>query len=131
MKKRISLALVVPMLGALGAAHAQAPVTPEFVMANNDLNKDGIITREEAMKAGRQLAQAWDFFDTNKDGKVDMDELKKGLAAAQESGAPPPAAATSASPQPAKASDAGKAPAVAKAGPDTKAAAAQPAPAAK
>jgi hypothetical protein len=61
-------------------AFAQDATKPEEVLANNDLNKDGVITREEATKAGRQLAQLWDYFDLNKDGKVDMDELKKVLA---------------------------------------------------
>jgi hypothetical protein len=88
--KKSSIVFMLPALFAVSVAQAQAAVTPEFVMANNDLNKDGIITREEATKAGRQLAQTWDFFDTNMDGKVNTDELKKGLAAAQ-AGAPPAA----------------------------------------
>lgn len=90
MKKEISLLCVLGLSAGLGVAQEQPAVTPEFVMGNNDLDKDGIITRDEATKAGRQLAQRWDFFDTNKDGKVDMAEVKAGLVARQASVAPPP-----------------------------------------
>jgi EF hand len=87
------MSLAVAALLAAAATHAQAPggppgggpgggqqITPDFVMANNDLNKDGVITKEEATKAGKQLIQVWDTYDLNKDGKVDRDELVKGLA---------------------------------------------------
>ena len=94
MKNGISLVCVLGLSAGLGVAQAQTAVTPEFVMGNNDLDKDGIITREEATKAGRQLAQTWDFFDTSKDGKVDLEELKAGLTASQASGTPPPTSAT-------------------------------------
>jgi hypothetical protein len=114
MKKLIAPLFVISALGVVAAAFAQAPApgaggapqvaTPEVVMANNDTNKDGIITKEEATKVGRNLAQAWDQYDANKDGKVDMEEIKKGLAA-QQGGAPggaPPAAAAPAAPPAAK-----------------------------
>jgi hypothetical protein len=102
MKKRI-LGISALISFALGAAHAQAPVTAEFVMANNDLNKDGVISHDEANKAGRQLAQTWAFFDTNQDEKVTMEELKAGLAArAQQTAATPPAATPPAASTPAK-----------------------------
>ena len=102
MKKwNCSIMLLLPALCGAGAAHAQPPtaVTPEFVMANNDLNKDGIITREEADKAGRQLAQNWDTFDLNKDGKVDTGELTQALAGLS-APVPPPSAAGPPAPTP-------------------------------
>ena len=49
-----------------------------IVMANNDLNKDGVITKEEATKAAKQLIQAWDTYDLNKDGKVDRGRADQG-----------------------------------------------------
>jgi hypothetical protein len=114
MSKIKSKLFILPALLIAGAAQAQAPapgvggpaaaITPEAVMANNDANKDGIITKEEATKAARNLAQRWDAFDANKDGKVDIEEVKKGLAAgAGPGGAPgaaPPAAAPPAATQP-------------------------------
>jgi hypothetical protein len=68
------------------------------VIANNDTNKDGVVTKDEATKVGRTLAQMWDTFDANKDGKVDLDEVKKGLAATQGGGAPGGAPAPAAPP---------------------------------
>jgi len=72
-----------------------APGSPEFVLANNDLNKDGIVTREEAMQVGRVLGQSWETYDVNKDGKVDLQELQ-GVRAATvaAAGVDQPAAAT-------------------------------------
>lgn len=108
MKKLHLTWLVIPAALAAGVALAQAPaqqpVTADFVLQNNDTNKDGVITKEEATKAARQLAQVWDTFDANKDGKVDRDEITKGLAATQGGGAggppagAPPAADTPATP---------------------------------
>lgn len=103
MNKSNTLSLAVAAMLAAAAANAQAPagppgggpgggqqITPDFVMANNDLNKDGVITKEEATKAGKQLIQVWDIYDLNKDGKVDRDELVKGLAANMGGGGGPP-----------------------------------------
>jgi Ca2+-binding EF-hand superfamily protein len=104
------LALLLALAIAVHAAThaAQAPVSPgtssptpgsatsqvsvETAMANNDLNKDGVITKAEATKAARRLIQSWDQYDLNKDGKVDKSELAKGLAALQDgAGTTPPA----------------------------------------
>lgn len=96
MKKLNPTFLVIPAAlmasVSLAQAPAQQPVTADFVLQNNDTNKDGIITKEEATKAARQLAQVWDTFDANKDGKVDREEITKGLAATQGGGAGGPAA---------------------------------------
>lgn len=54
-----------------------AAARPEAIMANNDLNKDGVITKEEAVKSGKALARMWDSYDLNKDGKVELAELAK------------------------------------------------------
>jgi hypothetical protein len=104
--------LVTAVSLALGAQAAQAaapgggePVTAEVVITNNDQNKDGVVTKAEAVATGRQLAQAWDTFDTNKDGKVDVEEVRKVLAAQQGGGPPavtPPAAAPPATGAPAR-----------------------------
>jgi hypothetical protein len=110
MKKRISLVSMLTAVVVVGVAHAQqGPITPEFVMANNDLNKDGVITHEEAIKAGKQLALTWDRFDANKDGKVTVDEIKKGLAGP--AGAAPAPAPSAAQTPAAKATTAPAAPA--------------------
>jgi hypothetical protein len=80
--------------GAAGSTpeSSAAQVSVETAMANNDLNKDGVITKAEATKAARRLIQSWDQYDLNKDGKVDKTELAKGLAALQDgAGATPPA----------------------------------------
>jgi hypothetical protein len=110
--KRLSANLfIVPALLVAGAVQAQAPapapgaggpgaVTPETVLANNDANKDGIITKEEATKAARNLILRWDAADLNKDNKVDMEEIKKWLAAGGVN-APVPGAAPGAAPPPA------------------------------
>lgn len=55
-----------------------AAARPEAIMASNDLDKDGIITKEEATKAARALIRTWDSYDLNKDGLVDHAELAKG-----------------------------------------------------
>ena len=54
-----------------------AATRPEAILANNDLNKDGVITKEEATKAGKALGRMWDSYDLNKDGKVELAELAK------------------------------------------------------
>lgn len=47
------------------------------ILANNDLDKDGVVTKEEAKKAGKALIRMWDSYDLNKDGKVELAELAK------------------------------------------------------
>ncbi len=54
-----------------------AMVKPDFVVKNNDLNGDGIVTREEAMKSGASLARMWELYDLDKDGKVNAAEIGK------------------------------------------------------
>jgi uncharacterized protein len=83
MKRTDTAWILLPALLMTGSVLGQAaPGSPEFVMANNDLNKDGIVTREEAINAGRALGQAWNTYDLNKDDKVDLEELKSIRAAA-------------------------------------------------
>jgi hypothetical protein len=66
-----ALALLVSA-GAL----AQQPPAPEQIMADNDLNDDGVITREEAQEAGTPLAMFFDMIDSNGDGRITMEELQ-------------------------------------------------------
>ncbi len=54
-----------------------AATRPEAIMTNNDLNKDGVVTKEEATKAGKALIRMWDSYDLNKDGKVELAELAR------------------------------------------------------
>lgn len=49
----------------------------EAILANNDLDKDGVVTKEEARKSGKALIRMWDSYDLNKDGKVELAELAK------------------------------------------------------
>jgi hypothetical protein len=53
----------------------QPPPPFETVMGRNDLNKDGIIAKEEAVQAGTPLGQGFDMWDPNKDGTIDSSEL--------------------------------------------------------
>jgi Ca2+-binding EF-hand superfamily protein len=50
---------------------------PAKIIANNDLNGDGIVTKEEATQAGKALIRMWDSYDRDKDGKVDATEVRK------------------------------------------------------
>lgn len=54
-----------------------AAARPEAILASNDLNKDGVVTKEEAKTAGRALIRMWDSYDLNKDGIVELSELAK------------------------------------------------------
>jgi hypothetical protein len=115
MKRLNATLFIVPALLVAGSVQAQAPapapgaggpgaVTPETVLANNDANKDGIITKEEATKAARNLILRWDVADLNKDDKVDTEEIKKWLAAGGVNAPAPggaPGAAPGAAPPPA------------------------------
>lgn len=67
----------------VGGASGGQQISAEQVMANNDLNKDGSVTKQEATKADKQLIRLWDSFDMNGDGKVDISEVRKTLALAQ------------------------------------------------
>jgi Ca2+-binding EF-hand superfamily protein len=66
---------LVKITGESGGNMAAA--RPETILANNDLDKDGIVTKEEAKTAGKALYRMWDSYDLNKDGKVEYAELAK------------------------------------------------------
>ena len=110
MNKSIPMLSAVATLLVASAVQAQAPgggpgaspqATIDQMMTNNDANKDGVITKEEATKANLRLIAAWDTYDLNKDGKVDSAEITKALAAQQGGGAGGAAPAAPAAPQPA------------------------------
>ncbi len=65
----------VLMLAASGAALAQMP-TPEQIMEENDLDKNGEITKAEAEKAATPLLGFFDMLDADKDGKITLAEVK-------------------------------------------------------
>src|SRR5690606_4648166 len=66
---------LVKITGNSGGLMAGA--RPEAILANNDLNEDGVVTREEASKAGRALARMWDSYDIDKSGTVQLVEHAK------------------------------------------------------
>lgn len=55
----------------------QMRAKPSNIMTNNDLNKDGFITKEEATRSGKALIQIWNAYDLNKDDIVDEAEITK------------------------------------------------------
>lgn len=57
---------------------SMAAARPETIIANNDLNKDGVVTKDEAKTSGKALFRMWDSYDLNKDGQVNYAELAKG-----------------------------------------------------
>lgn len=66
---------LVKLTGNSGGYMAGA--RPEAILANNDLDEDGVVTREEAKKAGKALIRMWHSYDLNKDGTVEFAELAK------------------------------------------------------
>lgn len=92
-KSNCSLLAVAALLAA-SVAWAQAPagsaLTAKTIADNNDLNKDGVITKAEATKVAGGLIQNWAQYDVNKDDKVDANELARGLAVAQGAAEPAP-----------------------------------------
>jgi hypothetical protein len=66
--------------------------TNEVIFERNDTNKDGTITKEEAVAAGTQLGQNFDTWDLNTDGKVTNEELDAGRAGIGGAGGAPGAA---------------------------------------
>ncbi len=55
----------------------QVRAKPSAIMTSNDLNKDGIVTKEEAANAGKALIRLWNAYDLNKDGVVDDAEITR------------------------------------------------------
>jgi Ca2+-binding EF-hand superfamily protein len=72
MKRLLAMLALFASAGAL----AQQPPPPDEIMAQNDLNEDGVITREEAQAAGTPLAMFFDMFDSDGDGRITMEELQ-------------------------------------------------------
>lgn len=64
------------LLSASGLILAQEIPTPEQIMAENDKDKNGEITKAEAEAAGTPLLGFFDQLDVNKDGKLTLDEIK-------------------------------------------------------
>lgn len=79
--------LMLAVLGVLSSTIAVAadgmstgmPMSPEARAAALDTNGDGFIDRGEAA-ADPRLAAKFDELDTNKDGKLSPEELRRGLA---------------------------------------------------
>jgi Ca2+-binding EF-hand superfamily protein len=61
--------------GGLGGGTRRIP--PSSVLSTNDVNGDGIITRDEARSVDKNLNRSWETYDTNMDGVVDANELKR------------------------------------------------------
>ena len=59
------------------------------IISSNDQDGDGIVTREEARLAGAALDRMWDFYDTNRDGRVEAGEVDQRNAEATEARSSP------------------------------------------
>jgi beta-lactamase regulating signal transducer with metallopeptidase domain/Ca2+-binding EF-hand superfamily protein len=93
-KKTTSMAVTVAALSAVAGAQAQSPQAPaptpvdgqpirltaEQMVKNNDLNGDGIVTKEEAEQAGKSLNKLWAMYDMDGDGRVDVEEIRRATA---------------------------------------------------
>jgi len=75
--KLAALALTTFATVAAGSALAQMP-SPEKIHKKWDTNADGGIDKAEWLAAGRKEAR-FDQADTDKDGKISLDELKDGM----------------------------------------------------
>ena len=92
MRLLIPAAAAAVLLIAAGSAAAQQPAPPPpaapgtpmpsaaDVLKMWDTNKDGTISKDEWVAAGRP-AERFDAVDTNKDGKISSDELSTAMAA--------------------------------------------------
>ncbi len=73
---RLEIGTAVEKLGGdpLAAGLARKP-TPTEIIAANDQDGDGIVTREEATKARRATISMWHLFDLNNDDRLDAAEV--------------------------------------------------------
>jgi Ca2+-binding EF-hand superfamily protein len=53
---------------------------PDRIIGNNDLDGDGVVTREEAARADKSLNKMWGLYDVDRDGRVDAEEIRKAYA---------------------------------------------------
>ncbi|HEX2759779.1 MAG TPA: hypothetical protein VHM27_04660 [Rhizomicrobium sp.] len=91
MKHILTAAAAAALLACAAPALAQDIPTPEQVIADNDKNGDGAIDKMEWANSPAPFPFP-DEFDANKDGKIDLAELKALFASFQNGGAPPPPA---------------------------------------
>jgi len=77
MRRLLISAAILVFLAAPMAA--QALPSPETIIKAWDKNKDGGVDLAEWIKAGRK-PERFALVDTNKDGKIDAEELKVGMA---------------------------------------------------
>jgi Ca2+-binding EF-hand superfamily protein len=95
MNKSRSIAVTVAAMGAAAAAAAAQAPAPAYVappddgrqasalqiIASNDQNGDGIVTKEEATKADKSLILMWGMYDRDQDGRVTPQEIDRASSA--------------------------------------------------
>jgi Ca2+-binding EF-hand superfamily protein len=65
-------------IAADAPADAEPPrIGPAEIIASNDLDKDGIVTRDEAKKNNGNLSVMWDVYDMDHDGRVNLAEVTR------------------------------------------------------
>ena len=83
MRTLILAASAAAMLASAGAATAQQPQqmpSPADIIKQWDKDGDGAVSKDEWVAAGRP-AERFDVVDTNKDGKISVEELAAAMAA--------------------------------------------------
>jgi Ca2+-binding EF-hand superfamily protein len=83
MRTLILAASAAAMLASAGAAAAQQPQqmpAPADIIKQWDKDGDGAVSKDEWVAAGRP-AERFDVVDTNKDGKISVEELAAAMAA--------------------------------------------------